>query len=268
MRNIRIDVDQYCINFFASFGEGMIGIKRAEAGHRPTLMRGPLPVHLQVSEMLIREIAAGRLADGARLPPEREMAAQLGISVGTLRRALLDLTQMGLLERIQGSGNYVRAKPEQSGVYAFFRLEKHDGGGLPTADIISVQLMEKPGGLPDFGTSGDAHRIRRLRRLDGVPAAVEEIWLDAARADRLDADDISESLYLHYREALGFSITRVEDRVSVGQAPDWAPPEFGVSPGGITGFVERLGYAGDGGSAEFSRNWFNPAVALYVSRLR
>lgn len=218
--------------------------------------------------MLIREIAAGRLADGTRLPPEREMAAQFGISVGTLRRALLDLTQMGLLERIQGSGNYVRAKPEQSGVYAFFRLEKHGGGGLPTADIISVQLMEKPADLPAFGVSGKAHRIRRLRRLDGVPAAIEEIWLDGARTDRLQAGDISESLYLHYREALGFSINRVEDRVSVGQAPDWSPTEFGVPPGGTTGFVERLGYAGDGSSAEFSRNWFDPAIAHYVSRLR
>ena len=38
--------------------------------------------------------------------------------------------------------------------------------------------MPKPPGLPEFGRSAEAHRIRRLRRLNGRPAAVEEIWLD------------------------------------------------------------------------------------------
>ena len=46
-----------------------------------------LPKYVQIAEMLIREIAAGHLADGARLAPEREMAATLGTSVTTLRKA-------------------------------------------------------------------------------------------------------------------------------------------------------------------------------------
>ncbi|MDE0852608.1 winged helix-turn-helix domain-containing protein, partial [Yoonia sp.] len=54
-----------------------------------------LPKYIQVSEMLIREIAADHLADGARLPPERDMAVELGISVGTLRKALRDLANKG-----------------------------------------------------------------------------------------------------------------------------------------------------------------------------
>ena len=53
--------------------------------------KGSLPVYLQISERLIREIGAGRLPDGARLPPEREMAASFSISVGTLRKALAEL---------------------------------------------------------------------------------------------------------------------------------------------------------------------------------
>ena len=68
-----------------------------------------LPVHQQISEMLIREIAAGRIIEGEKLPPERDMAAGLGIAVGTLRKALGDLERKGLLSRVQGSGNYVRA---------------------------------------------------------------------------------------------------------------------------------------------------------------
>ena len=47
-----------------------------------------LPKYLQISELLIRDIAAGRLEDGARLPTERDLATQLSTSVGTLRKAL------------------------------------------------------------------------------------------------------------------------------------------------------------------------------------
>ena len=42
-----------------------------------------LPVYIQISEMLMREIIAGRLSDGERLLPERHLAKSLNISVGT-----------------------------------------------------------------------------------------------------------------------------------------------------------------------------------------
>jgi GntR family transcriptional regulator len=241
---------------------------RVEPGGRSTQLRGPLPVHMQISEMLIREIASGRLADGARLPPERGMAANLGIAVGTLRRALRDLTEKGLLRRVQGSGNYVRAQSEMQGVYAFFRIERVEGGGLPTAEIIAVETLKKPPGLPEFGQSRRAHRIRRLRRLNSAPAAIEEIWLDGSRARKLAAEDLSESLYLHYSNALGFQIARAEDRVGVGLVPRWAPAEFRLKPGTVAGFIERTAWADDGASAEFSRTWFDPATARYVARIK
>jgi GntR family transcriptional regulator len=243
-------------------------VRRAEPGHRSSQLRGPLPVHMQISEMLIREIMSGRLADGARLPGEREMAANLGIAVGTLRRALRDLTEMGLLQRVQGSGNYVRAQPQMQGVYAFFRIELIEGGGLPTADVLAVETLNKPSGFPAFGTSERAHRIRRLRKLGGTPAAIEEIWLDGSRAEQLAAEDLSESLYLHYRNALGFDIARAEDRVGVGEVPDWTPDAFPLKPGAVAGFIERTAWADDGASAEFSRTWFDPATARYVARIR
>ena len=227
-----------------------------------------LPLYVQISEMLIREIMAGRLIDGERLPPEREMAASLDIAVGTLRKALSDLEGKGLLDRVQGSGNYVRHRPEVPSLYAMFRLELAQGGGLPTAEILSVDRLPKPEGAPGFGPAPDAHRIRRLRHLSGQPVAVEEIWLDGARALRLGADDLSESLYHAYRTRLGFWIARAEDRVAVAPAPDWAPAAFGPRPGAPCGHVERTAWAQDGAPCEFSRTWFDPDRARYVQRLR
>lgn len=227
-----------------------------------------LPMHQKVSEMLIREIAAGRMIEGEKLPPERDMAAGLGIAVGTLRKALGDLERKGLLSRIQGSGNYVRSQPDVASVYSMFRLELLEGGGLPTARVLSVDRLAKPTDLPVFGSSSEAHRIRRLRSLGGKPAALEEIWLDGSRAETVAIEELSDSLYLYYRKALGIWILRAEDRVGVGQVPGWAPPEFGLAPSAAAGFIERTGWMQDGVSAEFSRTWFDHGVARYVARLR
>lgn len=230
--------------------------------------RHSLPLYLQISEMMIREIAAGRLADGERLPPERDYAAQLGTSVGTLRKSLADLTEKGLLERIQGSGNYVRARSDVQSVYTFFRVELLEGGGLPTAEILAVDRVTKSADLPEFGTSTDAHRIRRLRRLNGQPAVIEEIFLDADCAPDLSKADLSESLYLYYREKLGLWITSAEDRFDVAPIPDWAPSEFGQTPGTPVLLVTRVSLTSDDKRVEVSRGWIDTNVATYVSRLR
>lgn len=227
-----------------------------------------LPKYVQIAEMMIREIASGRIADGARLPPERSMAAELGIAVGTLRKALADLADKGLLDRVQGSGNYVRHRAESAGIYAFFRLELAEGGGLPTAEVLDVRCMPKPADLPEFGRSELGHRIRRLRRLSGRPAAMEEIWLDGHWSPEIARDELLESLYLFYRTRLGLSITHAEDRIGVGSVPDWAVPEFGKRPGATCGFVERWSRSDTGENVEYSRTWFDQDMARYVARMR
>ncbi|MDG2454101.1 MAG: GntR family transcriptional regulator [Paracoccaceae bacterium] len=225
-----------------------------------------LPKYVQIAEMLIREIAAGHLADGARLAPEREMAATLGTSVTTLRKALDDLAQKGLLVRRQGSGNYISTKKTVPSVYAFLRLEKLSGGGLPTAQVLSVDHLPKPHGVA-FGPAQNGHRIRRLRSLDGDVVALEEIWLDASYADVLRPEDLSESLYLYYKKHLGFIISRIEDQIGAEPVPDWTQGAFDPLEGAITPYIERISWSQDNEPAEYSRTWFDNNKARYISRL-
>lgn len=228
---------------------------------------GGLPLYVRLSERLIREIAAGHLPEGTRLPPEREMAAELGTSVGTLRKALADLAEKGLLERIQGSGNYVRHKPDVASVYAFFRLERIGGGGLPTAEILDVETFDAPPAEAEFKGGNQAHRIRRLRSLEGDAIALEEIWLDGAVAEDLDPGALSESLYLYYRDTLHLIIARVEDRIGVADVPGWTRPPFGPPSGTACGYIERQSWAHGAAPVEFSRTWFDTTKARYVSRM-
>lgn len=229
---------------------------------------GALPLYLQISELLIRDIAAGRLIDGERLPPERDMAQTLGIAVGTLRQALKVMQEKGLIDSIQGSGNYVRAKADASSVYALLRIELLTGGGLPTARVLSVDHLPKDPALPDFGTSPYGHRIRRLRYLSGQVAAVEEIWLDASHAPQVAQTDLSESLYLFYRQKLNLWIARAVDRVGLGPLPDWAPAEFPHSPGTPLPLITRVSWDQTGASVEASFTWYDPTTVAYVARLK
>ncbi len=226
-----------------------------------------LPIYVQISELLIRDIAAGRLMDGERLPPERDMAANLNVSVGTLRKSLAELEKKGMLERIQGSGNYIRETGTQNSVYAMFRLELPEGGGLPRADVLSVDHLHKPSDLPEFGQSKFGSRVRRMRYLNDTIIAVEEIWLDES-AGTIDQSLLSDSLYRYYQQQLGFWITRAEDRVSVGALPDWTPSGFTKPAGQIVGYIERFSWSEKAEPVEFSKTWFDPDRATYVQRLK
>lgn len=257
MQKLEFNINQLGINLF---------LKYASMTNTPQ-KHSSIPLYMQISEALMRDIAAGRYIDGERLLPERQLAKQLGTTVKTLRKALEILEDQGNLERIQGSGNYVRSTEASQTIYSMFRLELHSGGGLPTAKIISVDYMEKPETLPQFGKSNMGSRIRRLRYLDDIPIAVEEIWLDGS-VGPVKESQLSDSLYRFYRMELGFWISRAEDRVGLGEVPNWAPDDFEPSVGTKVGFISRNSWAQAPEQIEFSYTWFDTKKALYVQRIK
>lgn len=239
---------------------------------RNTANRSPaastlIPLYLQISESISREIAAGRYTEGDRLPPERDLAKQFSTTVRTLRKSLAELQKQGMLERVQGSGNYVRCNDLARSIYSMFRLELPDGGGLPTAQVLDVKELKKPASLPPFGASDKATRVRRLRCLDQIAIAVEEIWLDRD-AGEININQLGDSLYRYYQLKLGFWIHRAEDRVSISELPDWTPDSFGNQPGETFGLIERFSWAQLKQPVEYSRTWFNPHKSRYVQRLK
>ena len=94
-------------------------VRRPRAGRRPAAaaLPGIAPVAVvrrsdecpeQIRNLIIRE----ELAEGARLPGERELAERFGASRPTVSQALRSLSLMGLVEIRHGSGSYVVRRPE------------------------------------------------------------------------------------------------------------------------------------------------------------
>lgn len=229
----------------------------------------PLPVYLQIAELLARQIKAGYWREGERLPTEAELADKLNVAVGTLRKSLSLLEEQGVLERIQGSGTYVKKVAGTRQIYELFRLELTTGPGLPTAHILDVQLLARPTHVPVLGGVPQAQvwRVRRQRFLSQVPVALEEIWFQSEGLNSLSAEELGDSMYLFYQQRFGLWIARVEDRLAAAPAPDWVTPPCGLAAGACAGFIERRSWTASNVLAEYSQTWFDPAVCCYSSRL-
>lgn len=232
-----------------------------------------LPLYLQISELLEREIAAGMYREGDRLPPEEALAATLSVAVGTLRKALSELASRGLLDRRQGSGTYVKAQHpahstvQQGAIYSFFKLELLRGGGLPTASVIDFQQVATPEALAS-GFSPQCYRVRRLRSLGALPVAIEEIFFDAKHAQDLAIEDLGEALYQFYQTRLGFWISRVEDRIGMMAVPAWSPSLFAPAAGALCPCIERVSWSGKNNIEEYSVTWFDAQRCRYVNRMK
>lgn len=90
-------------------------------------------------------ILDGTLKTGDRLPPERELATQLGLSRGILREALRSLEYVGLLQARVGSGRYVtqnRPDDPSTGFSVWMQLQ-------PVGEVISVRRILEPAALAE-----------------------------------------------------------------------------------------------------------------------
>ncbi len=67
------------------------------------------PIYLQVKEMLLDEISSGRIAPKGAIPNERTLAGDLELSRMTVRRAIVELADEGIVERVRGRGTFVKA---------------------------------------------------------------------------------------------------------------------------------------------------------------
>src|SRR5436190_20434366 len=93
---------------------------------------GSGPLYRQVKRELLRVIESGQYGPGDTLPTEALLAAGLGVSIGTLRKAVDELVHEHLLVRRQGKGTYVALHNNDRFLFHFFHVE-------PRADVDPAQ---------------------------------------------------------------------------------------------------------------------------------
>ncbi|RYZ31720.1 MAG: GntR family transcriptional regulator, partial [Propionibacteriaceae bacterium] len=126
----------------------------------------------QVRGILEHEIDT-ELSPGDAIPSERALVTRLGVSRVTVRQAIADLVEGGVLERVHGKGTYVTGPQVDSRLHlTSFSREMRDRGLLPATVVLSAR--EEPAddevayGLR-IRPSRNVVRVERLRTADGTP---------------------------------------------------------------------------------------------------
>jgi len=100
--------------------------------------RDPTPPYEQLRRQLVDLIGAGVLPEGARLPPLRQLAADLGLAVGTVGRAYAELEAAGLVTSRRGAGTRVAHAPRRTGPDLRSALDGHAEAFVRAARLLAA----------------------------------------------------------------------------------------------------------------------------------
>lgn len=147
----------------------------------------PLPLYYQLKEVLRQQIRAGHLAPHTAIPSEPELVARYHVSRATVRQALTELVNEGLLYRQHGKGTFVCEPRVQQTLSELTSLTqeikrrgKHPGGILLVSELIrGTEIVRKRLELAD---EEQVIRLERLRTADDLPIAHEIDYLPHPRA--------------------------------------------------------------------------------------
>ena len=177
------------------------------------------PLYAQIKDSILSRIVAGEWSPGSFLPSEIALAAEYGVSQGTLRKALNELTMEKRLVRYQGKGTAVAVLDADSTLFPFFMLYDTSGRRVyplsRTEDIHNDFAGKDEAEALSIEVGSEVIRIRRTRVLDDQPVISEQIVLPAFRFPRFNLDQklLPNTLYEHYHQKFGIFVVRATEEL-------------------------------------------------------
>ena len=186
-------------------------------------LASPIPVYLQLERMLQERIHAGILKPGSRLPSELDLAVRFRVSRSTIRKVLNRLLLDGLITKWPGKGSYVS---EQRLILSpnslSFSAQMTAAGHAVTTQVLIRRIALAPQhvaqslGLP---AESQVIQFRRLRLLDGEPAAIHGTFLPYPEYQKITEDELGAQSLSHAMEwATGVRVVSSHGLLSVVQA--------------------------------------------------
>lgn len=207
----------------------------------------------QVRQILERRIQE-ELHAGDALDSERELVNQLGVSRVTVRQAISDLVDAGLLERTQGKGTYVTGPRVNTRLHLMsFSREMRARGLKPRTVVLAAAeepANERVAEQLGIAVGEPVVRLERLRLADGTPMAHEVGWYPSALMPDLLQHKLN-TVYDLMAERYGLVVTRGEQNVSAEAADALHARILGIARRAPLLVTERLTFA-DGTVVEYS----------------
>lgn len=204
------------------------------------------PLYIQVRDLVLEKILSGYWQPGSPIPNEHGLSQELGVSIGTIRKALDILEDEGLLTRKQGRGTFVRNFEERP--MGFSNVVDRNGDRIiPTIQSASSELIKADAGLAEqlgIAIGGPVLCIKRTCVHLGNPFKWECCYLPAQLFPRLP-DDLHNFRISSLAQRNSIAIGKRVERVAPTTASDEDAERLNIDRGTQLLALDRIIYAMD-----------------------
>lgn len=215
-----------------------------------TLSPSGTPLYLQVKRAVLGALAAGEWKQGEAIPPEKLLAERFGVSIGTLRKAIDDLTAENILIRHQGRGTFVAIHAQNQHFFRFFRIVRQDGEKTyPTTELLRFRRVRANEETRDkllLGAGTHVFEFVNRLSLHGDQALVDTIAVPEALFMGLTEAQLRErpsTLYSFYQNTFGINVIGTAENARAIAADDDHAALLGVAPGSPLLELRRVAYS-------------------------
>ena len=220
------------------------------------------PLYRQIQAVIRDAVADRTLRPDDALPPERELAADFGVSRITIRKAIEGLVKEGVLDTHHGSGTFIRSRVEKNFAQLTSFSEEMGARGLTAS---SRWISRSEGTVTLRASPGTkVYRFSRVRLADDAPMAIEYATVLASCLASLDAVD--KSLYVALRDT-GNQPVRALQRLSAILLNEEQAALLGATAGDAGLLVERVGFNDSGTAIEFTQSYYRGDTYDFVAEL-
>lgn len=207
------------------------------------------PLYQQIKQLILRGLEQGDWKPGELIPSETELAGRFGVSQGTVRKAIDELSAENILVRRQGKGTFVATHHEPRAQFRFLRLLPDSGEAEhPRNHIVEcrrTRATAEIAKLLEIRTGDSVVLIRRTLEFQGRSLVIDDIWLPGAIFKGLTAERLAEysgPMYALFEQEFGTKMLRADERLRAVAADDVAAGLLGVPAGTPLLSVERVSY--------------------------
>ena len=227
------------------------------------------PLYRRLQRGIRLAIDTGAIGQDDALPGERDLAQLLGVSRITVRRAVQELADEGLLSQKQGAGTFVTPRVEQPlSQLTSYTEDMTARGLLPSVQWInrSVATASPDEALAlNLSPGSKVSRLYRLRLADNKPMCLEHATLPVKYLP--DPEAVDQSLY-EVLDKNGCRPVRALQRLRAELFDEEHARLLGVQPGSACLYIERRSFLGDGSSVELVRSHYRGDSYDFVAELQ
>lgn len=207
-----------------------------------------IPLYAQLREDLWRRIREREFAPGDQLPTEEELKQIYGVSTATIRRALSDLVNEGIIYRKAGRGTFVAqpAVTQDLKTLVGFAEAIAAMGDNPSFRLVQARFVPASralaGRLGTFGT-GQVLEIERVFLADHTPIALGVAYYPKEIGQRLIREDLNQVWVLQIiEEDMGILVDRAYEEIGASVATPRQAKHLEIEPGEPILTLERVTY--------------------------